>query len=185
MFFYQNILQIHSTKVIQEWCRLKLKEQLTKDPPEMNPGVKLCDWTWQIFSWIEEFPLRGEKDCWFSDCEACRDCCWDFRELLVDGTIWRSFESINSFNAVDIAQNCSKEGRSLYEIKLVSLLWPVTALMWRFFESAADKTFTVVALTEWFVNGVEIPARRLIFFIMLSRVLCPWKRYGRKPNFTL
>ena len=61
----------------------------------------------------------------------------DIREVLVDGIIWRSFESIKSFNAVDIAQNCSKEGRSLYENKQLFndffLLKPVYTVWDEFF----------------------------------------------------
>jgi len=56
---------------------------------------------------------------------------------------------------------------------LSSHWWPVIALMYRLPMFAADKTFMVVALIEWFVRCGFIPALDVILRSIFSSVLWP------------
>lgn len=144
------------------------------DSPERKSRVKdSVTEHWQIFSWLG-FSLREGENSWLCNCEAFKDCWLDFRNLLVDGNIWRTSESISLFGTVHIAQNCSKGGNSLYVTNLILLLCLVTALR-RLFESAAGKTFIIVAIRELFVNRLTIASQRHIFHHVVKNVMP--KRY--------
>ena len=128
MFLLQNI-QTHSTKVIQERLKLKLKVQLTKDPPEINPGVKLCDWTTEhgryFPAWMEEFPLR-RFCCWFCF-KACKDCWWHQR-----GTGWWNYLAIIW---VDKIIQCGWHRTELLQGRAL-VVRKQTAFQWLFFIKA-------------------------------------------------
>ena len=159
----------HSIKVFEFHLKWKLKEQLAKDPPEIIPCSQDCVENW-MFSWT--IWISVEVLCWIALNPAAEPAEFTGANTGRRAT-WGLLRLTNSVIAEDMSWNCSNVGRSFYDSKLASLLWPVTALIWRLFMFLDDKILTVVDVTQWLVNGGLIPARTDLFFIMWPIALWP------------